>query len=180
MTTATFTATVCNIASTPARTSSFDLQMVMEVEQFLYSEARLLDTRDFHGWLDLWAQDGLYWVPHEPTQTSPYDHISLFLEDATLRETRVRRITNERNWSQQPPTRTARLVGNVCLAGFDADERLIVYSTLLVTEWRATQRTLTGLVTHKLQKSNEGWSIYLKRVDLVNSTGVFTNLEIFV
>jgi 3-phenylpropionate/cinnamic acid dioxygenase small subunit len=136
----------------------------------------------------------MYWVPHELSQTSPRDHISLFWEDATLRELRVRRITNPRNWSQQPFTRTARIVGNVMIDGTDEAGRLIVHSTLSLTEWRNGQRQLAGLTTHKLesQEGHEGqagsntgsdgfgWKIYLKRLDLVNSTDVLANLEVFV
>ncbi|MDA0575948.1 aromatic-ring-hydroxylating dioxygenase subunit beta [Burkholderia gladioli] len=156
-----------------------DMALRAQVEQFLYREARLLDTRAFDAWLDLWTPDGMYWLPHEPGQASPHDHISLFWEDATLREVRARRVSNARNWSQQPPTRTARLVGNVMLDGRDAQGRLVVHSTLVVHEWRLGQRTLAGLVTHKLD-TGEGWKIYLKRVDLVNSTDAFANLEVFV
>jgi 3-phenylpropionate/cinnamic acid dioxygenase small subunit len=157
------------------------------VEQFLYREARLLDTRRFDEWLDLWTPDGMYWVPHEPDQTSARDHISLFWEDATLRQVRVRRITNPRNWSQQPLTRTARIVGNVMIEGADEAGRLIVHSTFGLTEWRNGQRQLAGLTTHKLESQtshtssvNPNWKIYLKRVDLVNSTDAFANLEVFV
>lgn len=151
------------------------------IEQCLFREARLLDTRDLQGWLDLWTPEGMYWVPHEPDQTSPHDHISLFWEDATLREVRVRRLTNPRNWSQQPPTRTVRLVGNVMLDGMDAAGRPIVHSTLHVTESRHGLRQLAGLVTHKLEAQTDGnWKIFLKRVDLVNSGDVFSNLEVFV
>jgi ethylbenzene dioxygenase subunit beta len=153
----------------------------VEIEQFLYCEARALDTRRFEDWLDLWTPDGMYWVPHQPDQTSPRDHISLFWEDATMREVRVRRLTNPRNWSQQPPTRTARIVGNVIIDGTDAEGRLIVHSTLAVTEWRNGLRQLSGLVTHKLESQQAGgWKIYLKRVDLVDSTDTFANLEVFI
>ncbi|WP_321793661.1 aromatic-ring-hydroxylating dioxygenase subunit beta [Burkholderia pyrrocinia] len=155
----------------------------VEIEQFLYREARLLDTRAFDDWLDLWTSDGMYWVPHEQDQPSPRDHISLFWEDATLREVRVRRITNPRNWSQQPPTRTARLIGNVMIDGTDEAGRLIVHSTFSLTEWRNGQRQLAGLTTHKIERQSHDkarWKIYLKRVDLVNSTDAFANLEVFV
>lgn len=153
----------------------------VEIEQFLYREARLLDTRRFDDWLDLWTPDGMYWVPHLPDQTSPRDHISLFWEDATMREVRVRRLTNPRNWSQQPPTRTARIVGNVMIDGTDREGRLIVHSVLAITEWRNGLRQLAGLVTHKLESQPAGgWKIYLKRVDLVDSMDTFANLEVFL
>ncbi len=152
-----------------------------EVAQFLYREARLLDTRDFDRWLNLWTPDGMYWVPHQEGQVNPRDHISLFWEDATLRAVRVSRITNPRNWSQQPHTRTTHTVGNIMLDGTDEAGRLIVHSTLNVIEWRNQHRQLSGLATHKLVKQpGEGWRIYLKRVDLVDSVDVFANLEVFV
>ncbi|HEM7894554.1 TPA: aromatic-ring-hydroxylating dioxygenase subunit beta, partial [Burkholderia cepacia] len=50
----------------------------------------------------------------------------------------------------------------------------------IVNEWRIGQRTLAGLVTHKLDTSGPDWKIYLKRVDLINSTDALANLEVFV
>lgn len=156
------------------------------IEQFLFHEARLLDTRDFDAWLALWAPDGMYWVPHELGQSSPHDHISLFWEDRTLREVRVRRLRNARNWSQQPPTRTARLIGNIMPAGTDDAGRLVVHSTFQLTEWRRGPRQMAGHVTHKLVRADEaadggaGWRIVLKRVDLLGSTDVWENMEVFI
>ena len=81
------------------------------IAQFLYREARLLDERRYADWHALWTEDGMYWMPRVPGQKSPYDHVSLFWEDRMLRDVRIRRLEHPRNWSQQPPTRSARLVG---------------------------------------------------------------------
>ena len=37
--------------------------LLREVEQFLYREARLLDNRQFHQWVELLAEDVRYWMP---------------------------------------------------------------------------------------------------------------------
>ena len=37
--------------------------LLREVEQFLYHEARLLDERRYHEWLDLFTEDTHYWMP---------------------------------------------------------------------------------------------------------------------
>src|SRR5260370_17939966 len=37
-------------------------ELIREVEQFLYREARLLDERRFHEWLELFADDVRYWM----------------------------------------------------------------------------------------------------------------------
>ena len=35
----------------------------MNVEQFLYHEARLLDEQRLEEWLELFTDDATYWVP---------------------------------------------------------------------------------------------------------------------
>src|SRR5437762_12930240 len=37
-------------------------ELIREVEQFLYREARLLDERRFHEWLALLTEDVRYWM----------------------------------------------------------------------------------------------------------------------
>jgi len=37
-------------------------------EQFLYHEARLLDTQQYDEWLALFADDSTYWLPLEQAQ----------------------------------------------------------------------------------------------------------------
>lgn len=151
------------------------------VEQFLFKEARLLDTWKFWEWDKLFTDDGMYWVPQKHNQVNPFDHISLFWENRMLRETRIRRVENARNWSQQPQTQTAHLVGNVCIEGLDEDNHLVVSAVFQATEWRLDQRQLAGRYTYKLAGNKvDGWKIKLKRVDLVNCNDVFANLEVFV
>jgi ethylbenzene dioxygenase beta subunit len=151
------------------------------VEQYLFHEARLLDQRRLNDWLALWTVDGMYWIPQQHDQKSPYDHVSLAWEDKMLREVRVRRVDNPRNWSQQPITRTSRLVGNVSIAGRDAQDCLVVHSVFQLTEWHnARARQLAGSLTHKLAADGDGWKLHFKRVDLVNCDAVHENLQIFI
>jgi 3-phenylpropionate/cinnamic acid dioxygenase small subunit len=37
-------------------------ETIRDVEQFLYREARLLDERRFHEWLELFTEDVRYWT----------------------------------------------------------------------------------------------------------------------
>jgi len=170
-----------DISTTPVAAATLDAAATRRVEQFLFNEARLLDERRFADWLALWTEDGRYWVPRHPGQANPFEQISLFWEDRMLRETRVRRLLNARNWSQQPVTRSSHLVGNVQIDGLDAAGQLIVRSSLQLTEYRLDQRQLAGQVFHKLAATEAGgWQIALKRVDLVNCDSVFGNLEVFL
>jgi len=151
------------------------------VEAYVLDEARLLDERRWDEWLALWTDDGRYWMPRFHGQADPFDQISLFFEDRILRETRVRRLRNPRNWSQQPVTQSCRLVGSIRIDGLDAQGHVIVRSVLNYTEYRLEQRQLTAQVFHKLAATEDGgWKLQLKKVDLVNCDSVFNNLEVFV
>ncbi|KFE55271.1 aromatic-ring-hydroxylating dioxygenase subunit beta [Pseudomonas syringae] len=163
---------------TPANVPTETLR---ELEQFIYREARLLDERRFWEWDQLFTDTGMYWVPHQHGQDNPFEHISLFWENRMLREVRIRRVENVRNWSQQPVTRTAHLVGNVMIEGLDPQGLLVISATFQVSEWRLEQRQLAGRYTYKLATQDDGsWKIQLKRVDLINCNDVFANLEVFV
>jgi ethylbenzene dioxygenase subunit beta len=154
--------------------------MLDEVAAFLFREARLLDHRDWHAWLDLFAEDGMYWVPLAHGQTDPLNHASLFYEDALLREVRARRLEEKRAWSQQPVTQAARIVGNILLLPPEGDD-ILVASTFHMLEWRRRdQRMLGGLYTHRLRRTAAGLRIVLKRVDLINCEDVQDTLETFL
>lgn len=170
-----------DVSTQPVSPAPADAALLARVSAFLWHEARLLDERRFDDWLALWTDEGRYWMPRHHGQSDPFTQISLFWEDRMLRETRVRRLLHPRNWSQQPPTRSNRLVGNVHIDGLDADGHLIVCSNLHYAEYRLEARQLAGQVFHKLAVGDNGdFRMQLKRVDLINCDSVFGNLEVFV
>ena len=44
---------------------------VNDFEAFVLREARLLDEQRYAEWLELFADDGIYWIPTGPNQASP-------------------------------------------------------------------------------------------------------------
>ena len=162
----------------PARLS---LEDAREVEQFLFHEARLLDENRWDEWLALFTPDGTYWVPLTQDQQDPHSHVSLFWEDALLREVRVKRLKNLRNWSQQPPSHSAHVIGNVMIEGKDARGDLVVHATFQMVEWRKIeQRLFAGSTTHVLVRQDDTFLIRHKCVRLVNCEAVHDNLQVFI
>lgn len=150
------------------------------IADFLFMEAELLDQRRWFDWLDLFAEGGMYWVPLRADQPDPVNHVSLFYEDAMLREVRARRLEEQRAWSQQPLVHSARAVSNIRVRSDDEDE-VIVRSTFMMVESRLPhQRILAGFYTHRLVARGEGFAIREKRVDLIDSEGVHFTLEAFL
>ncbi len=151
-----------------------------DVPAFLFHEARLLDRRQWDDWLTLFTDDGMYWAPLTHEQPDALNHVSLFYEDALLREVRARRLEEKRAWSQQPVTQAARIVGNIAVLRADNAE-VVVSSTFHMLEWRRREhRMLGGHYTHTLRRHGETWRIVLKRIDLINCEGVQDTLETFL
>ena len=146
------------------------LPEVQEIEQFLFAEARLLDEGRYENWVDLFADDGEYWVPAAWAQPDPLDHLSIFFEDRNLMKVRVNRLRHERTTTMQPPSRTVHQIGNVMLDPDKNSDCIQVASTLICVEYRLErQRVFAGLVKHRLKPGpGPGYRIAAKRVDLIN------------
>lgn len=154
-----------------------------EIEQWLYREAALLDSRDWDGWEALFIEEGTYWVPLAHNQTDALNQTSLFYEDSLMREVRRRRLIHARAWSQTPVTQTSRMVGNVIIQSGSREEGVLtVRSTFQLSEWRAQRdlRQQAGHYTHSLVLVDGEWRISQKRVDLINCDGVHFALEVWL
>ena len=149
-------------------------------EEFLIHEARLLDERRFREWMELFTEDGTYWVPAGPDQASPFDQVSLFYDDRELMKTRVERLEHPRIHVQTPPSRTAHLVGNVLLEQADeAKGEYVVGSTVIMVEYRdEVQRLFAGRQRHRLRRDAMGLRIVEKRVDLINCDCAFEAIAV--
>jgi benzoate/toluate 1,2-dioxygenase beta subunit len=140
------------------------------IERFLYREARLLDERRFDEWQELFAEDGVYWVPLKPEQTDPVHHGSIMFDDRAGMATRFRRLAHPRAYAQIPPSRTVHVVTNVHVDAADAAKGEIdVLSALQVAEFhQGEQRHYAARCRHRLRRANGSYAIALKRVDLIN------------
>ena len=137
-------------------------------EQFLLHEARLLDEGKFDDWLALFTPDGCYWVPSEPDQDNPHDTVSLIYDDRRLLETRVRRLASPRIYSQEPRSRTSRIISNVSIEDGDNNACTVRSKFLMVEFRREAQRLFAGTALHRLVQVDGLILIASKRVDLLN------------
>ena len=148
-----------------ARRAALDLH---RCEQFLMHEARLLDEAKFDDWLALFTADGWYWVPSEPDQDNPHETVSLIYDDRRLLETRVRRLASPRMYSQEPRSRSSRIVGNVTIEDAEGRAATVRSKFLMIEYRREQQRLFAGTAWHRLVQVDGAIRIAWKRVDLVN------------
>ena len=156
-----------------------DQALTLAVADFLYLEAELIDTGRLDEWVALWNDDALYWIPQgddpDPSQT-----VSIVYDDHRRLVERVLRLNSGFAYSQDPPSRTTHLVGNVRVTG-EADGRIQVGSSLIVAEMRRnTQNLYAGRVEHELTQDGDGFKISRKVVRLVNSDVPLGNVTFLI
>lgn len=164
-----------------ATLKNFDAALDAKVRHFIEQEARLLDDRDFSAWLDLYTKDCLYWVPVSREQTTPKDGVAHFRDDYQIMMARTHRLLNPRSFSAEPPPVTCHVVSGVRIDGDDG-EALVVSSSQMVIEYRnrgrfeEDQRAFGGRFIHHLTRTEGGFAITFKRIDLINADSSFNAL----
>jgi benzoate/toluate 1,2-dioxygenase beta subunit len=145
-----------------------------EVEQLLYRQAECLDGKRWQEFIELFTEDGTYWMPASPGQTTGDGVPSIFWEDRNLMTVRLKRLTHPRAWSQKTAWGTNHVIGNVILSKEDANGDLVVRSRFHMMEFRNdTTRHFAGSYIHHLKKTKVGHRIKLQRVDMVNAEGPY-------
>jgi benzoate/toluate 1,2-dioxygenase beta subunit len=155
------------------------------VEAFLYREARLMDESRYREWLDLFAEETLYWVPCNRPDGDPRREVSIIHADRAVLEAQIERLASRHVPAQEPPSRMRRLIGNVEIepAGTSAEDGVVlVHSNFLLTEIRRhRQHSFAGRSAHRLRPDGQsGFKILFKKVDLVASDEVIENLSFLV
>jgi benzoate/toluate 1,2-dioxygenase beta subunit len=148
-----------------------DLQR--EVEQFLYRQSELLDTKQWQPWIELFADDGVYWMPADPAHTHWDGVPAIFAEDKNLMNVRMKRVLHPDAWSQRPLWGTSHVVSNVMVEKNSAEE-IVVRSRFHMMELRRDDlRHFAGAYRHHLKRTKDGLRIQLQRVDMTNAQAAY-------
>ena len=144
------------------------------VEQFLYKQAELLDTRQWQKWIDLFTEDGIYWMPPETSYKTWEGQPAIFAEDKNLMTVRMNRVLHPDAWSQKPLWGTNHIVSNVVIDKKSSKENIFVKSRFHMMELRRDDiRHFAGSYLHQLLKVKSGYRIKLQRVDMTNAQAAY-------
>jgi 3-phenylpropionate/cinnamic acid dioxygenase small subunit len=167
--------------SDESTTAPPDAPGLEEVRAFIYREGRLLDEGRFDDWLTLWADDGCYWVPIGPDDSSPLDHVSIIHDDRQRIGQRVRRLNSEYAWAHVPQTLSARVISNIELRPELSDAtkpEMVVSASMLVGEFREDRQELyCGRLEYRLRREPAGIRMVVKKVSLINRAGPLRNIS---
>ena len=178
-----------------------DDQLIRQVEQFLYREARLLDDRQLHQWLELLTDDIKYWMPirsnrypanskaisimdgsrYEEDDLSKEDELALMDENKDSLQRRVDRLDTGMAWAEDPPSRTRHFVSNVEVQPGDRDGELKVYSNFIMYRTRAEteQDFYVGRREDVLRRVGGDFKIAYRKVTLDQNVLLAKNVSNF-
>lgn len=141
-----------------------------EVEDFLYTEADLLDAWDYDGWLALFEAGARYEIPTTDYTLakgwSPHESGSFVTDDWDLLQARVKRLKSRKAHAENPHSRTQRIVSNVRLFE-EADDALRTTASFIVH--RARDGRFDGYVGkyhHLLAVTDDGLRFRVRRAVL--------------
>lgn len=160
--------------------SAIDVDLVREVEAFIFGETQLADESRYEEWEQLWADDGTYWVPLMPAD-DPYQDTSIIFDNRRRIGIRVQQLVVGRRPTQTPISRVRRVVSNVQLLDLGAD--LGIPARLGPSNWDVgvcanfvgmeahedRRNWIAGRTTYGLRRTDSSFQMVLKRVELVDS-----------
>jgi len=154
---------------------------ISKIEQFLYDEADLLDNPDLDRWMELYTEDGTYWMPVLEDQPDPLNHISIFYDDRVMMEVRRRNFVHPRAASKDHKVRCSHIIGNVRVAGRNDSGDLIVTSNFqAMVFYRNEQRAYGGKYEHHLVEAGDSFRIRHKKVVLINCDAPQRSLIVYL
>jgi 3-phenylpropionate/cinnamic acid dioxygenase small subunit len=188
-------------AATEIERPAMSEQVIREVERLLFREARLLDERRFHEWLELFTDDVRYWMgmrsnryPKKSKAIAILDPDRYIDDDLTgedelaifdeTRETLTRRVApldTGMAWAEDPPSRTRRLIANIEIEPGDTASELKVYCSFILYRSRAEteQDFYVGARQDVLRRVHGAWKIARRKLTLDQNVLSAKNVSIF-
>jgi benzoate/toluate 1,2-dioxygenase subunit beta len=163
--------------------SAVDVDLLREVEQFVYREARYADEHRYDEWEALWTDDAIYWVPSGADDIDPTQQMSVVFDNRARIATRIKQLHTGKRHAQNPASKLRHLITNVELLDGDPDraEEIEVGANFLVYESRERGVTLwAGRNEWTLRRLDGELRIARKKVMLVNNDRPLNTLAFLI
>ncbi len=139
----------------------------LEVEDFLYHEAALLDEWRLHDWLDLFCDECRYVLPAtDLPDGDPAETLGLIDDDLVRLRGRVERLNSARAYREFPWSRTRHLITNVRVVA-DGEDEVRASALFAVYRYRkGDEQVLVGSTDYRLVPGPDGFRIREKWITL--------------
>ena len=138
----------------------------LDVVEFLYDEAALLDAWRLDDWLALFTLDARYEVPSTDRPAGgPADALMLISDTRAMIAARVKRLNSRKAHREFPWSRTRRIVGNVRIISSNAGE-LEVAANFAIYRSRRDVSVYMGQYRYRLVRDGDSFKIRFRRAEL--------------
>jgi 3-phenylpropionate/cinnamic acid dioxygenase small subunit len=146
-----------------------------EAEDLLFREARFLDERQFDGWLAMYADEAVFWMPawrNETTPTQdPDSELSLIYYEGKANLTdRVWRMGSGLSNASSIPARVVHIVSNVIVESCEDGKAVVLSAFVAHHHDPRSDRThaFFGHYRHVFRREGDDWLIAAKTITLMN------------
>jgi len=128
-----------------------------DVEDFLFAEARLLDSWKLEEWLQLFLPEATYCVPSLDTpEMSPRDSLYLVMDDMKRLTSRVHQYAGRAMWVENPLSRTRRLVSNTQILSSEGSQLEVTANFVVYRMRNGAVDAYVGRYEHLLVSTDAG------------------------
>mgnify|MGYP002759812672 CR=1 FL=1 len=152
----------------------FTDERVVRAISLIWSEAKLLDDKNYPEWQELFTDDGIYVVPIDPETEDFAASLNMVYDDKRMREMRVERMMQGFSPSAVAAARTVRTVSRFTVESVSDSEVTLKSAQILSAYKRNHFDTLGAELTHTIVLDEGGDRIKLKVVRLINSEEAVT------
>ncbi|MQY44000.1 aromatic-ring-hydroxylating dioxygenase subunit beta [Epibacterium sp. SM1969] len=156
--------------------SKITADLLMDVTEFLWQEADMLDRKDYDAWLDLWTDTGLYIMPIGD-ETDYANQLNLCYDNARMRRDRIGRFQAGFSISSAPPAKTIRTISRIVIDSAEGDVIKVRAAEHLIEDKFGRQRQWAADASYTLIKTDAGFQLDGKIVKLLNSDGMLNSFS---
>lgn len=116
------------------------IELTFLAQEFLATEAKLLDERRFWEWYALLDDEIVYHVPLRQARLAFKDEVPAgafrIMDTKKHIETRIKRLDSGAAWAETPPSRTLRMVGSLLVEATDRSDVIVAENAMIMYRQR--------------------------------------------
>lgn len=148
---------------------TFTDSRVMRAIQLIWTEAAVLDAKDYPAWEEMFTDDGLYVIPIDPDTDDFAASLNMVYDDTRMRRLRVQRMMQGYAPSAVAAARTVRIVSRFTVEEVSDDAVVVRSAQILNSFKRNSFSTIGAELTHRIALADDGDKIALKVARLIDS-----------
>lgn len=177
-----------NRAQETIKLATVSIELINEVQQFLYREARLQDSEEFREWLTMLTDDVHYWMPYRYQRYRKNYKEPTIYDQAYYNDTmpdlikRIMRTETGTCWSEDPATRAAHIVTNIEVELSDNPNEHTVYSLITVRRNmnEDEEHTMVGHRTDTLRRVDGELKLAKRKIILDQNIFMNKSLNVYL